>query len=64
MGGRDDEFNTVYVEFEAESGVWQSEVWSSLESPILESIGSEVEALSIISCPCKKMSFVLKWYEL
>lgn len=40
MGGRDDEFNTVYVEFEAELGVWQSELWSSLESPILESIGT------------------------
>ena len=40
MGGRDDEFNIGYVEIEAESGVWQSEVRSSLESPILESIGT------------------------
>lgn len=40
MGGRDDEFNTVYVEFEAELGVWQSEPVIQFRVTNFESIGT------------------------
>lgn len=38
MGGRDDEFNIAYVEFETVLSVWHSKLQSGLS--VLESLGT------------------------